>query len=140
MTRKKRILYVEDDPSVRAEIGMLIELLGYEVVFAGDATEARLRFKEEPVDLVLTDLYMPGGMGTDLLHDFHRVKPDIPVIVLTGFPSDETIRQTLIEGGYTYLAKPIPGDQLKGVIERALCDAKANRGKVKDENKEESGN
>jgi DNA-binding NtrC family response regulator len=133
MSRKKRILYVEDDASVRAEIGMLMEMLGYEVVFAGNTTEARQRFKEEAVDLVLTDLYMPGGMGTDLLHDFHRVKPDIPVIVLTGFPSDETIRQTLIEGGYTYLAKPIPGDKLKDVIEHALAEAKGKKSTKKTE-------
>jgi two-component system response regulator PilR (NtrC family) len=122
MTRKKRILYIEDDATVRAEIGVLLEMLGYEVVFAGDAPEARKRFQEHPVDLVLTDLYMPGGLGTELLKEFHQVKPDLPIIVLTGFPSDETIRQTIISGGYTYLAKPVPGDQLRNVIERALSE------------------
>lgn len=124
MTRKKRILYIEDDAAVRTEIGMLIEMLGYEVVFAGDAPEARKRFGELPFDLVLTDLYLPGGLGTELLKEFHREKPALPVIVLTGFPSDETIRQTLISGGYTYLAKPVSGEQLRSVIEHALADTK----------------
>ena len=119
---KKRILYIEDDATVRAEIGVLLEMLGYEVVFAGDAPEARKRFQDNPVDLVLTDLYMPGGLGTELLKEFHRSKPGLPVIVMTGFPSDETIRQTLISGGYTYLAKPVSGDQLRTVIERALSE------------------
>jgi DNA-binding NtrC family response regulator len=94
------------------------------VVLAGDANEARERFKEKPVDLVLTDLYMPHGLGTDLLHEFHQVKPDLPVIVLTGFPSDATIRHTILEGGYTYVAKPIQGDQLRILLERALADAR----------------
>jgi DNA-binding NtrC family response regulator len=125
VSRKKRILLVEDDASVRAQIGMLIELLGYEVFFAGTAPEARERFHEHAVDLVLTDLYMPGGLGTELLHDFHRERPGIPVIILTGFPSDETIRQTILDGGYTYLAKPIQGEALKNVIERALADSDA---------------
>jgi DNA-binding NtrC family response regulator len=122
VSRKKRILYIEDDASVRAEIGLLIEMLGYEVALAGDVTEARARFLEQPVDLVLTDLYMPGGKGTDLLHEFHQAKPDLPVIVLTGFPSDDTILQTILEGGYTYLAKPVPGDQLRIILERALTE------------------
>ena len=119
---KKRILYIEDDATVRAEIGVLIEMLGYEVTFAGDAPEARKRFHEHPVDLVLTDLYMPGGLGTELLKEFHREQPDLPVIVLTGFPSDETIKQTILSGGYTYLAKPVSGEQLRSVIEHALSD------------------
>jgi DNA-binding NtrC family response regulator len=122
MSRKKRILYIEDDAFVRAEIGMLMELLGYEVVFAGDAPEARQRFAEQPVDLVLTDLYLPGGLGTELLHDFHKTKPDLKVIVLTGFPSDETILQTVLGGGYTYLAKPVSGEQLRVLLERAFAD------------------
>ncbi|HEY3295101.1 MAG TPA: response regulator [bacterium] len=122
MTRRKRILYIEDDATVRAEIGMLLEILGYEVTFAGDAPEARKRFHEKPVDLVLTDLYMPGGLGTELLKEFHHAQPDLPVIVLTGFPSDETIRQTILSGGYTYLAKPVSGDQLRDVIEHALSE------------------
>jgi DNA-binding NtrC family response regulator len=121
--RKKRILYIEDDASVRGEIGMLIEMLGYEVVMAGDADEARERFKEKPIDLVLSDLYMPHGLGTDLLHEFHQQKPDLPVIILTGFPSDATIRHTILEGGYTYVAKPIPGDQLRILLERALAES-----------------
>jgi len=119
---KKRILYIEDDATVRAEIGVLIEMLGYEVSFAGDAPEARKRFHERPVDLVLTDLYMPGGLGTELLKEFHHEKPDLPVIVLTGFPSDETIRQTILSGGYTYLAKPVSGEQLRDVIAHALSE------------------
>lgn len=123
MSRKKRILLVEDDASVRAQIAVLIEMLGYEVIMAGTAPEARERFKGQSVDLVLTDLYMPGGLGTDLLHDFHQERPGVPVIVLTGFPSDETIRQTLLDGGYTYLAKPVQGEQLKKVIEHALADS-----------------
>jgi DNA-binding NtrC family response regulator len=130
VSHKKRILLVEDDASVRAQIGMLIELLGYEVYFAGTAPEARERFREQPVDLVLTDLYMPGGLGTELLHEFHRERPGVPVIVLTGFPSDETIRQTLLEGGYTYLAKPIQGEQLKKVIEHALADTDPGHAKT----------
>jgi DNA-binding NtrC family response regulator len=122
MPRKKQILYIEDDATVRAEIGVLIEMLGYEVSFAGDAPEARKRFHERPVDLVLTDLYMPGGLGTELLKEFHEEQPDLPVIVLTGFPSDETIKQTILSGGYTYLAKPVSGEQLRDVIAHALSE------------------
>jgi DNA-binding NtrC family response regulator len=124
VTRKKRILYIEDDALVRAEIGMLLEMLGYEVALAGDAEEARQRFHETPVDLVITDQYLPRGSGTQLLHEFHQERADLPVIVLTGYPSGATITETILEGGYTYLAKPVTGEQLKTVIEHALAAKK----------------
>ncbi len=120
MPRKKHILLVEDDADVRAQIGVVIELLGYEVHMAGDVDEAKSRFHEHQVDLVISDLWLPGGNGNDLLHEFKRDRADLPVIILTGFPTQETIRQTLVEEGFAYVAKPVQGQQLKQLIERAL--------------------
>ncbi len=127
MPQKKHILLVEDDKDVRAHIAVVIELLGYEVHLAGDVNEARKRFHERKVDLVISDLWMPGGNGTDLLHEFKQERPELPMIILTGFPTKETIQRTLVEEGFAYIAKPIQGEQLKQLIERALGEAAANQ-------------
>jgi DNA-binding NtrC family response regulator len=120
MSHRKHILLVEDNSEVRGQIGMLIELLGYEVHLAGSISEAQAQFAANRVDLVLSDLWMPGGDGTQLLREFKAKKPELPVIILTGAPSQETIIKTLVSEGFAYVTKPLQGDQLRVLIERAL--------------------
>lgn len=120
MSHRKHILLVEDNADVRAQIAMLIELLGYEVHMAGDVPEARQQFAAHRVDLVLSDLWMPGGNGTELLQEFKAARPELPVIILTGAPSQDTIIKTLINEGFAYVTKPLQGDQLRVLIEKAL--------------------
>lgn len=117
---KKRILIVDDDALLCEQLGNIVQYFGYEAVLAADGSEAIAKFKKQPVDLVLADNHMPGISGIDLLHEFHRQNPDLPVIILTGFPSEESLIQTLLEGGYTYLAKPVDLDHLRTLIKRAL--------------------
>ena len=120
MPKKKRILIVEDDGDTRVQLGYLIELLGYETVLCADGPEAKNSFDKEHIDLVLTDLILPRGDGVDLLADFHGKKPGIPVIILTGYPSEGSLRATLPSEPYAYLTKPISAEQLAGLLERAL--------------------
>ncbi|MFZ5433726.1 MAG: response regulator [Calditrichota bacterium] len=120
MSDKKRVMIVEDDAQLCAQLGRIIEFFGYEPLLAGTAQEARANFKASAPDVVITDLHLPGATGLDLLHEFHEVNPDLPVIVLTGFPSEETIRETLLEGGYTYVAKPVDLEHLRTLIQHAL--------------------
>jgi DNA-binding NtrC family response regulator len=120
MPHRKHILLVEDDADVRAQIGVLIEMLGYVVHLAGDVPEAKQQFAAQRIDLVLSDLWMPGGDGTQLLQQFKAARPDLPVIILTGAPSQDTIIKTLINEGFAYVTKPLQGDQLRVLLERAL--------------------
>ena len=120
MSDKKRILIVDDDHPVCAQLGAIVEYLGYEPVLAVSAEEALAHVKEKPVDLALADIHMPGMDGLALLHELHALHKALPVIMLTGFPSEESIRRTLLEGGYTYLAKPVDLNQLKNLLQHAL--------------------
>lgn len=120
---KKRVLIVDDDALLCEQLGNIIQYFGYDAVLAADGSEALSQFKKQPVDLVLADNHMPGISGIELMHEFHRLKSDLPVIILTGYPSEETIVQTLLEGGYTYLAKPVNLDRLRALIKRALGEA-----------------
>lgn len=120
MPHRKHILLVEDSADVRAHIALVIELLGYEVHMAGDVAEAKARFAERKMDLVISDLWMPGGNGTELLQEFKKQRPDMPFFILTGFPTEDTLKKTLVSDGYAYVTKPIQGDQLRKLIEGAL--------------------
>ena len=121
MSKKKLILIVEDDADTRAQLGLLIELLGYDTVLCADGPEALSAFDRHRIDLVLTDLILPRGDGVDLLTDFHKKKPEVPVIILTGYPSEGSIVETLPLEPYAYLSKPISGEQLAGILERAFA-------------------
>ena len=121
MSRKKHILIVEDDRDTRAQLGLLIELLGYETVLCADAVEGIKAFDTHEVDLVLTDLVLPRGDGVDLLTAVHERKPDLPVIILTGYPSEGSLLESLPKEPFAYLTKPISGEQISQVLERAFA-------------------
>jgi DNA-binding NtrC family response regulator len=117
---KKRVLIVDDDGNLCQQLGKIVEYFGYDAVLAADCSEARRHTRDSLPDLVIADLHLPDGTGLDLLHEFHAADPHLPVIILTGYPSQESIRRTLLEGGYTYLAKPVELDQLRQILERAF--------------------
>jgi two-component system, NtrC family, response regulator PilR len=117
---KKRILIVDDDNGLCAQLGQIIEFFGYEPLLAHSLSEARAHVAATPADAVIADLHLPDGTGVELLHELHEKHRNLPVIILTGFPSEASIRQTLLEGGYTYLAKPVPLEQLRALLDHAL--------------------
>jgi DNA-binding NtrC family response regulator len=134
VSKKKLILIVEDDADTRGQLGLLIELLGYETVLCADGPEALAGFDKHKIDLVLTDLILPRGDGVDLLSDFHKKKPEVPVIILTGYPSEGSIMETLPLEPYAYLSKPISGEQLADILERALAARAEENEKLKTKN------
>ena len=127
MSKKKHILVVEDDRDTRAQLGLLIELLGYETVLCADAEEGLKAFDAQSVDLVLTDLVLPHGDGVDLLTEIHKRNAELPVIILTGYPSEGSLRESLPLEPFAYLTKPISGEQIAQVLERAFAHKLTSR-------------
>lgn len=120
MSKRKLILIVEDDADTLGQLGLLVELLGYETLLCADGPQAVAYFDEHDIDLVLMDLILPRGEGMDLVGEFHEKKPQIPVIILTGYPSEGSLRETLPREPYAYLTKPISAEYLADILERAL--------------------
>jgi CheY-like chemotaxis protein len=81
----KLILVVDDDEAVRETAVMLIESLGYRVESAANATDALRLVRDDGIDAVLTDVMMPGMNGFQLAQRIRAVKPDMPVICVTGY-------------------------------------------------------
>lgn len=121
--RVRRILVVDDDRgSLDACARALRTLPDSEVEPEERSADALRRLGTEPWDLVVTDLRMPGTDGMDLLKVARAQDPDMPVLLLTGFPTVDTAVAALKSGATDYLTKPIDVDELLVVAERALRD------------------
>ncbi len=123
MTRNKQpghILVIDDD---RALCDLLEEDLGrrgHQVYSALNVGAARELIRQHDVDIVLTDLNMPGVNGIDFCAELHENRPDLPVVIMTAFGSLETAISALRAGAYDFVTKPVDLDLLSIALERAL--------------------
>jgi two-component system cell cycle sensor histidine kinase/response regulator CckA len=116
-----RVLVVDDDASVRTFIELALRRQGHEVLLAVDA-DAALTFASDasrPIDLLLTDYTMPGRSGVQLAADVRALRPDIAVILMSGWRMDQP-PQGVPGPGIETLEKPFDLTGLARAVERAL--------------------
>jgi len=114
----RSILIVDDEEVIRDLCAKALE--DYRVLQAGDGEEALRLLDSHPIDLVLTDVMMPGVNGLELLQKIKHQWPTRPTIMMTGFGDRETILRSLKLGADDFINKPINLLQLRTVIARAL--------------------
>ncbi len=115
-----RILIVDDDESMCEMVADHLRQEGFECVWYTRAAEALAALRERELDVVLTDLNMPGMSGTELCGRIAADRPDVPVVVITAFGSLETAVAALRAGAYDFVTKPIEMELLSVVLERAI--------------------
>jgi EAL domain-containing protein (putative c-di-GMP-specific phosphodiesterase class I)/CheY-like chemotaxis protein len=131
-----RIVLVDDDDNLLRAFGRTLERAGHDVTRVGDgraACELMANIDVKEVDVVVTDLSMPGAGGLDVMRAAHRLDPDLPVLLMTGLPSVETAVQALEQGAFRYLLKPIEPDALREAVDRAVELRQASRSRAADE-------
>jgi two-component system response regulator HydG len=114
------ILVVDDDPGLRESLERTLTREGYRVLLAFDGQGALERLHAGTVDLVLTDLRMPGLSGIELLRAARAVAPDVDVVLLTAFGTIEEAVKAMKDGAYDFLTKPVQRPQLLRVVRSAL--------------------
>ncbi len=114
-----RILIVDDDKATRDGLALALGH-DYAVLTAADAEAALRALTEHEVDLVLTDLRMPGRDGLSLLRDIIASHPGLPVILLSAYGSVESAVEAMRDGAVDFLTKPVNLDHLELVVRRAL--------------------
>ena len=116
------VLLVEDDTAVRSATSRLLRARGYEVIAAADAAEARTLFatNRARIDMVLTDVIMPGGSGPSLAAEFLKTDPDLPVLFMSGYTGEELESHGLDLPGVNFLRKPFTVEQLAAAVGRLL--------------------
>jgi two-component system, chemotaxis family, chemotaxis protein CheY len=121
------ILLVDDDPDVRMLTRTFLEHEGYGVFSSGDAERAVQIFRSVPqIDLLVTDLYMPGRSGMELARELKKIRNDLPVLLISGVL--EGRQETRLEDeGWSFLAKPFRLPELLSTVHRILAPVEARR-------------
>ena len=116
------ILVVEDEEALRALLKLALESAHYSVLLAQDGPEAlKLLGSATPIDLLLTDLVLPGGVqGTDVCQKARALRPGLAVIQMSGYSHNTAIQADAFGGDIDYLEKPFTTDALKQKIRQAL--------------------
>ncbi|HXJ35989.1 MAG TPA: sigma-54 dependent transcriptional regulator [Candidatus Eisenbacteria bacterium] len=114
------ILIVDDEKNIRTHLASVVERAGYRALVAADGTDALRRLEREAVDLVLSDVRMPGLDGMTLLRELRSRRPEALVILMTAFATVAGAVEAMREGAHDYLVKPFSMDEVEVVIARAL--------------------
>ncbi len=115
-----RILVVDDEAAQRDILGGFLRKQGYEVREAASGLTALGLLRTETVDLVLTDVRMPGMSGLDLLREARALNPELPVVVLTAYGSIEDAVAAMRDGAVDYLTKPVDLDAVLLRVRKVL--------------------
>ena len=119
---KTTVLVVDDDSAVREVVCRMLRRLGYGVVEAsgGEEALAEVRDPAARIDLLLTDVVMPGMDGRRLSEEARSAQPDLPVLFMSGYTEDATLLAGTEESGLGFLAKPFELDALGRAVREAL--------------------
>ncbi len=116
------LLLVEDEPDVRDALSQVLRSLNYRVITASDGDEALQYFENggEIIDLVLSDVIMPGLSGPSLFHTLNEKRPGIKMLLITGYPLDEGTRELLESNLVSWVQKPVDKKTLSASIHKIL--------------------
>ncbi|MEM6329566.1 MAG: response regulator [Planctomycetota bacterium] len=118
-----KLLLVDDDELLRERLARALTKRGYDVREAeGPAAALRLA-QEDPPDLAVIDLKMPGGTGIEVVRELKRIAPDARSVILTGYGSIANTVDAMHAGAVGYVTKPADADQVLEAFRRAAVDA-----------------
>ena len=122
------ILLVDDEPDILKTLEDLLGQSGYTIVSKLDAESALSVIREGmQIDLVITDLRMPGMSGSELTTILRKMLPSVPIIMLTGHGSVETYLKSMSSGVFEYVNKPVQVRELRRIVKTALEWSKAKK-------------
>jgi DNA-binding NtrC family response regulator len=122
------ILLVDDDPDIRSLTRTFLEHEGYSVFSSGDAGRAAQIFRSVPqIDLLVTDLYMPGRSGMDLGLELKKVRSELQVLLISGGLVGGEQTAKMQQEGWSFLAKPFRLTELLSTVHRILAPVEAKR-------------
>jgi two-component system, OmpR family, alkaline phosphatase synthesis response regulator PhoP len=115
-----QVLVVDDEGAIRYSVSKTLQRVGYQVAEASSGEEALEMMRNQPYDVVLTDIKMPGLTGVELLRQIKETAPDSIVILMTGYASLGTAVEALRLGAHDYLIKPSSSQDIKSSVSRGV--------------------
>lgn len=114
------ILIVDDEKNYLLVLEALLSSEGYEIILSNNGRDALRTIEDADLDLVITDVKMPGMSGMELLSRSRELKRDLPVIVMTAYGTIEMAVEAMKQNAYDYITKPFQNEELKITIRKAL--------------------
>jgi two-component system NtrC family response regulator len=114
------ILIVDDEKNYLVILEALLAPEGYEIITENNALNALRLIRETDLDLVITDMRMPGTGGMELLEEAKRIDPELPVIMMTAYGTIEKAVEAMKKQAYDYITKPFRNEELKLTVKKAL--------------------
>lgn len=118
-----RILVIDDDAAVRSIIGRILERARHDVEYAANGAEGLQKFRSDPPDLVITDLYMPEKEGIETIQEMRAEGPDLRILAVSGGLLGDTsgpLTDAELLGASATLAKPFTSEELLNAVDRLL--------------------
>lgn len=117
---QRSVLVVDDERNMRLVMQMALEEVGYRVLSAERADEAVALLHDPDLDVILSDLKMPGMSGNEFIEICQQQRPDVPIIVVTAYGSIRSAIECIQAGASNYLTKPFEPEELQFAVQNAL--------------------
>ncbi|WP_298040864.1 response regulator [uncultured Campylobacter sp.] len=117
-TRSMRALYVEDDNEVRQQTAKILRLFFHQVTDCGDAQEGIDKFKASKIDIVFTDINMPGINGLEMLERIKQIDPLVKTVIFSAYDESKFFTKAISIGVDGYILKPFTTEDLLSVLEK----------------------
>ncbi|MDR3620458.1 MAG: response regulator [Paludisphaera borealis] len=127
MSDSHHILIVEDEPNVRLVFCTALLSNDYTLSTAADGESALRWLKQEPADVVLLDLHMPGMGGMGFLRRLREAGIDVPVVIVSGYDQVPNVVQAMRLGAIDFVPKPVTPEALRGVVAALTRDTGRDR-------------
>ena len=120
MSKPHTILLVDDEEDILGVLREYFEEKGYRVLTASTGEEGIEIARREPLDMALVDLRLPGANGTQVVEEIRRMDADLPVVIITAYPSFESAVKAIRARVYDYVVKPFQMSYLGMMVEKAI--------------------
>lgn len=124
--KRKPILIVDDEPSMRMALSESLESCGYKVETSDSGADALAKFQEGKFEVVITDMRMPGMGGMEVLRGIRKVSSRTPVIVITAYGTVNTAVEAMKEGAADFIMKPFSVDHLESIVKKVVAKKTGN--------------
>lgn len=123
MDKQTKVLVVDDNIGLLSTTSLILRHMGFSVISAKSGKEALECVKENGIEIVLSDIKMPEMNGVELYKQLKKIIPNVPVVMMTAYTSDDLVQEGIREGVNEILYKPLDMDQVIELIKR-ICTGK----------------
>ncbi|MFA7406090.1 MAG: hybrid sensor histidine kinase/response regulator [Pelobacteraceae bacterium] len=117
---QSHILVVDDEAEIRQVVALCLKVIGARITCAKDVAEACRMLQQEAIDVIVSDVMMPGEDGLEFLARVHESWPEIPVVLMTGHAQLQMAVEAIKNGAFDFIHKPLDFELLRKIVERAI--------------------